>query len=101
MLYYTDRRGDFMALSVRLDEGTERLVESLARKRGQTKSQVIRDALGVLAKQEKGLGERRRPYDLVAHLVGCVDSGGARLSENTGGKFAELLREKARGRRSR
>jgi len=90
-----------MPLSVRLDTSTERLVERLARKRGQTKSEVIRDALGMLAKQERGSGEKKRPYDLVAHLIGCVDSGGARLSENTGEKFAKLLREKARARRSR
>jgi hypothetical protein len=37
----------------------------------------------------------------VAHLIGCVDSGGANLSQNTGEKFAKLLREKARARRSR
>ena len=55
----------------------------------------------MLAKQERGSGEKKRPYDLVAHLIGCVDSGGARLSENTGEKFAKLLREKARARRSR
>jgi hypothetical protein len=55
----------------------------------------------MLAQQEKSLDEKKRPYDLVAHLIGCVDSGGARLSENTGEKFAKLLREKADARRSR
>ena len=90
-----------MALSVRLDPGTERLVERLARKRKQTKSEVIRDALGVLAEQEKGSDGKKRPYDLIAHLIGCVDSGGANLSQRTGEKFAKLLREKAHARRSR
>ena len=61
-----------MALSVRLDPGTERLVEWLARKRKQTKSEVIREALGILAEQEKGRGASRRPYDLIAHLVGSA-----------------------------
>src|SRR5215472_14884936 len=41
-----------MALSVRLDAKTESLIGRLARKRRQTKSEVIRDAVGVLAKQE-------------------------------------------------
>ena len=90
-----------MALSVRLDHGTERVVERLAKKRGQTKSEVIRDALGLLADRDKGGDGKKRPYDLVAHLIGCVDSGGAGLSKNTGEKFANLLREKARARRSR
>ncbi len=90
-----------MPLSVRLDQKTESLVGRLARKRRQTKSEVIRDAIGVLAKQEEKGAAKKRPYDLVAHLIGCVDSGGANLSRNTGEKFAKLLREKARARRSR
>lgn len=90
-----------MPLSVRLDARTESLIGRLARKRRQTKSEVIRDAIGALAKQEEKDGKKRRPYDLVAHLIGCVDSGGAKLSENTGEKFAKLLRENTRARRSR
>jgi Arc/MetJ-type ribon-helix-helix transcriptional regulator len=90
-----------MPLSVRLDQKTESLLGRLARSRRQTKSEVIRDAIGVLAKQEEKGGAKKRPYDLVAHLIGCVDSGGANLSQNTGEKFAKLLREKARARRSR
>jgi hypothetical protein len=57
--------------------------------------------IGVLAKQEEKSTEKKRPYDLVAHLIGCVDSGGANLSQNTGEKFAKLLRESARARGSR
>jgi hypothetical protein len=55
----------------------------------------------VLAKQEEKDTGKKRPYDLVAHLIGCVDSGGANLSRNTGEKFSKLLREKANARRSR
>jgi hypothetical protein len=60
-----------------------------------------RDAIDVLAKQEEKVAGKKRPYDLVAHLIGWVDSGGAELSRNTGEKFATLLREKAHARRSR
>jgi Arc/MetJ-type ribon-helix-helix transcriptional regulator len=90
-----------MPLSVRLDARTESLIGRLARKRRQTKSEVIRDAIGALAKQEEQGARKKRPYDLVAHLIGCVDSGGANLSQNTGEKYAKLLREKANARRSR
>ena len=90
-----------MPLSVRLDEKTENLINRLARKRRQTKSEVIRDAIGALAAQENGSKGKKRPYDLVAHLIGCVDIGGAKLSENTGEKFSKLLQESARARRSR
>jgi Ribbon-helix-helix protein, copG family len=93
------RRKDSMALSVRLDPGTERLVERLARKRKQTKSEVIRDALGVLAEQEKGLDGKKRPYELIAHLIGCVRGGPRDLSVRTGEKFAQLLAEKRKRRR--
>ena len=35
--------------------------------------------------------KRRTPYEKVKHLIGIFDSGGKRLSENTGEKFHELL----------
>jgi hypothetical protein len=88
-----------MPLSVRLDSGTERLVERLARKRGQTKSEVIRDALGMLVEQEKGGERSSRPYELIAHLVGCVRGGPPDLSVRTGEKFREILLRKKKKRR--
>jgi hypothetical protein len=86
-------------LSVRLDSDTESLIARLARKRRQTKSEVIRDAIGVLAKQEeRGVGNQR-PYDLVAHLIGCVKGGPRDLSVNTGKKCRQMLVERAQKRR--
>ena len=80
-----------MALSVRLDAKTESLIGRLARRRRQSKSEVIRDAIGVLAKQEeKGTG-KKRPYDLVAHLIGCVDRRGANFPEIPAGSFTICL----------
>jgi Arc/MetJ-type ribon-helix-helix transcriptional regulator len=75
------------------------LVERLARKRRQTKSEVIRDALGMLAEQEKGAEKKKRPYDVVAHLIGCVRGGPRDLSVRTGEKFARVLLEKKKRRR--
>jgi hypothetical protein len=75
------------------------LIGRLARKRRQTKSEVIRDAIGVLAKQEeKGTG-KKRPYDLVAHLIGCVKGGPRDLSVRTGEKFRQMLLDQSRKRR--
>lgn len=88
-----------MALSVRLDAKTESLIGRLARRRRQSKSAVIRDAIGVLAKQEEKGTEKKRPYDLVAHLIGCVKGGPRNLSVNAGRKFHDLLAERARKRR--
>lgn len=88
-----------MAISVRLDPETERLVERLAKRRRQTKSEVVRDALGMLAEQEKGADGKKLPYDRVSHLIGCVRGGPPDLSVRTGAKFAELLRERTKRRR--
>ena len=88
-----------MALSVRLDAKTESLIARLARRRRQSKSEVIRDAIGVLAKQEEKGTEKKRPYDLVAHLIGCVKGGPRDLSVRTGEKFRQMLVERRRNRR--
>lgn len=88
-----------MPLSVRLDSDTESLIGRLARKRGQTKSEVIRDAIGVLAEQEKKGAGKQRPYDRVAHLIGCVKDGPRDLSVNTGKKFRQMLVDRTRRRR--
>jgi hypothetical protein len=88
-----------MPLSVRMDARTESLLGRLARKRRQTKSEVIRDAIGVLAKQEEKGTEKKRPYDLVAHLIGCVKGGRRDLSVRTGEKFRQMLVERRRNRR--
>ena len=88
-----------MPVSVRLDAKTESLIGRLARKRGQTKSEVIRDAIGVLANQEDKGAKKKRPYDLVAHLIGCVTGGPRNLSVDAGKKFHDMLIERARKRR--
>jgi hypothetical protein len=88
-----------MPLSVRMDSRTESLLGRLARKRRQTKSEVIRDAIGVLAKQEEKGTEKKRPYDLVAHLIGCVKGGPRDLSVRTGEKFRRMLVQRGRKRR--
>lgn len=83
--------------TVRLDTELETTLERLARQRGQTKSDVIRDAIEHLA-QEQEAGEvsaleRLRPF------VGLVDSGGRQLSRRTGQRFRERLEEKRRAGR--
>ena len=89
-----------MALSVRLDAKTESLIGRLARRRRQSKSEVIRDAIGVLAKQEEKGGEKKRPYDLVAHLIGCVERRRRKpIAKHRRKVLRKLLRERANARR--
>ncbi len=81
-------------INVRVNPKTEALVERLARRRGESKSAVVRDALRLLAEHENGVAAHGSAYDKLKHLIGCWDSGGMNLSRNTGEKFAELLRQK-------
>lgn len=87
-----------MAISVRLDAATERLVSRLAKQRGRGKSEVIRDAIRLLAQAESGMAAGPSALDAVSDLVGTARSGRGDLSVRTGEKVRKLLRARA-GRR--
>jgi predicted transcriptional regulator len=92
-----------MPTSVRLDARTEGLIRRLAKRRGRTKSELIRTAIESLAREAAAAEARPgrvSAYDRVAHVVGIADSGGARLSERTGERFRDILMKRARGQRS-
>src|SRR3989442_47164 len=79
-------------LNIRVDSETAALVETTAARTGRTKSEVVREALQALGNAaDRGSGAR--PYERVAHLIGCWDSGGKNLSEHTGRRFSQLLTE--------
>jgi hypothetical protein len=86
-----------MAMSVRLDAETERLLERLARTRQSTKSSVLRDAIRLLAKPEHG-ATGRTPYEQAFDLIGCVSGGPRDLSQRTGERFRHVLKERAKSR---
>ena len=78
-----------MPTSVRLDPETERALEQLARSRSVSKSEVVRQAIELLASQE-----RQAPFDRVADLIGCVRGGPSDLSEETGKRFHQMLADR-------
>lgn len=80
-----------MPLTVRVDLKTERMLERLARQWGRTKSEVIRDAIAVLAKSIEAQEQAEQPYDKVRDLIGCVHGGPADLSRATGETFRRML----------
>ena len=86
-----------MPTTVRLDPETLRLMQRLARRTGRTKSEVIREAIRRLGEGEAVVGSARSAYEAMEHAFGCWDSGGARLSEQTGRKLRDLLTERRRG----
>ncbi|MDQ2687942.1 MAG: hypothetical protein M3Y28_08765 [Armatimonadota bacterium] len=62
---------------------------------------LVRYALDVYTLDECGppLSSGDSAYDAMKDLIGAVDSGDGRLSEDTGGRFTEVLRQKKRQRR--
>jgi hypothetical protein len=83
--------------SVRLDPSSTARLRRLALRRGQTKSEVIRDAIARLEDEIGGSPsalQRLRPY------LGVADSGGRQLSGDTGKGLRRLLAEKRAARRS-
>jgi hypothetical protein len=80
-----------MRVSIRLDARSERLLRRLARLRGQTKSEVMREAIARLTEQEGLSGDGKPSYAAVSHLIGSVQGGPPDLSEQTGLKFRRLL----------
>lgn len=91
-----------VALTVRLDAKTERLIERLARKHGRGKSGVVREALALLAQREGEPPGEGSPFESVADLAGCARGGPPDLSVRTGEKLRALLEQKrSAGRRPR
>jgi hypothetical protein len=81
------------AISIRLDSKTERVVNELARRKGQTRSDVIREAIALLA-QQRPERDAARPFDALAPWIGCVRGGPTGLSARTGEGFRRVLGER-------
>lgn len=86
-------------VTVRLDTETETTLRRLAAQRGQSKSDVIRDAIVRLAEIEEA-GADGSAYARLRPFVGIDDSGGRQLSRRTGRRFREHLEAEADARRS-
>ena len=85
------------ALNVRIDPRTAAYLDRVAHETGRSKSALVRQALEAM--REQGAIAAAPPAEAIAHLIGCWDSGGMRLSERTGDRFAQLLREAKNGHR--
>jgi hypothetical protein len=90
-----------MLLTVRLSTRTERAVNALARRRRQTRSDVVRDALEHYAAIDSGDSSRGRPYDAWLDVIGVISVGVREPGRSSGEQFAEIVRAKARARRAR
>ena len=87
-----------MPMSVRLDPETEAMIRRIARAAGRSKSWVVREAV---AAYTAAVPRGRAPYEAIAPFIGAGGTGLTDLSERTGDRFVDLVRTKARARRSR
>ena len=90
-----------MPMTVRLNARTERAVNALARRRRQTRSDVVRDALEQYTATNGGDASRGRPYDAWVDVLGVVRASGRDRGRTTGEQFMAIVREKALARRAR
>lgn len=84
-----------MPTSVRLDPETLSELERIARVRELSKSDVIREAIHAygaeIASPPRDLAEAMAPW------IGCLDSGGARLTESSREKIVAAIRKRGKG----
>jgi len=91
-----------MPLTVRLGAKGERILDALARRRGQSRSDVVRAALAHFAAIEGGeVAGSGRPYDAWLDVIGVVNCGARDPDRTTGDQFAEIIRRRSRARRAR
>ncbi|MBI3049459.1 MAG: ribbon-helix-helix protein, CopG family [Acidobacteria bacterium] len=91
-----------MALTVRLSPKTERALNALAKRRRQSRSDVVRDALTYYEALTAGRDRRAaRPYDSWLDVIGVIDCGVRHPGRTTGEQLTDIVREKARARHAR
>ena len=79
-------------LSVRVSDGTRRAVARLARARGRTESELVREAIEEYVAQRP---PEARPYALLEDAIGMVGDGPTDLSVKTGEKVRRMLLSRA------
>jgi Arc/MetJ-type ribon-helix-helix transcriptional regulator len=90
------------AMTVRLDPDTTAILEQLVRETGQTKSEIVREALRKHARRNgRKVQKGETLYDRIKHVIGTCDSGGMDLSVDTGRKYTEMLWEDRRAKLAR
>ena len=90
-----------MALTVRLGPKAERALNALARRQGQSRSHVVREALEQYEAATASKAGAQSPYDAWSDVIGVVNEGARHSGRTTGEQLTEILREKARARRAR
>jgi Arc/MetJ-type ribon-helix-helix transcriptional regulator len=89
-----------MPLNVRLDAKTQRALEALAKRRRQTRSDIVREAITRYATSDAAEASDDSPFSRWADVIGVVRLGARDPDRTTGEQFAEIVRD-THARRSR
>jgi len=81
--------------SLRLDHKTRQRIARLARRSEVSASDIVRSAIESMADREES---RVEPYQLVADLIGVARGRNPRHSEQTGRRFAKLLKHRRKAK---
>jgi hypothetical protein len=90
-----------VALTVRLNPRTERILNSLATRLRLSRSDVVREALARYEADESGRDASGRPYDAWLDVIGVVRLGVRDPERTTGDQLTAIVRRRARARRAR
>jgi hypothetical protein len=90
-----------MPFNVRLNAKTERLLNALAKRRGQTRSDIVREAIEQFGEAQIRPSQPLTAYDQWADVIGVARTGGRDSSQTTGDLFSDIVKRKARARRAR
>ena len=78
-------------MSLRLDDKTRQRIARIARRRGVSTSDIIRQAIKSWVERQEPVGS---PYELMADLIGVVHGGNPGRSSGTGRSFTKLLKDR-------
>ena len=90
-----------MPFNVRLNPKTERLLNALAKRRGQTRSDIVREAIEQFGEAEISSRQQLTAFDQWADVIGAARTAGRDSSRTTGDLFSDIVKRKARARRAR
>ena len=90
-----------MPLTVRLSQSAERALNALAKRRRQSRSDIVRDAIAQYEAAGEAAPGNRRPYDAWLDVIGVIDRRVRQRGRATGEQLTDILRDTVHARRLR
>jgi predicted DNA-binding protein len=81
-------------VTLRLDGKMRKRLARIARRKRQSTSQIIREAIEAWVERQEVVSS---PYEIVADLIGSVHGGHPERSTDTGRRFMRILKDRRSG----